>query len=48
MKNETIQMLKIALASFIEELIQSENGIGEDDAKYIAAEQERIRQMQLA
>lgn len=48
MKNEIIRMLKIALAGFIEELNQSENGPSEDDIKYIAAEQKRIRQMQFA
>lgn len=48
MKNEIIQTLKIALAGFIEELNQSENGPSEDDIKYIAAERERIRQMQFA
>ena len=48
MKNEIIQTLKIALAGFIEELNQSEHGPSEDDIKYIAAERERIHQMQLA
>lgn len=48
MKNETIKMLKIALAGFIEELNQSESGPSEEDFKYIAAERERIRQMQFA
>lgn len=48
MKSELIQTMKIALAAFIEELNQSEHGPSEEDIKYIAAERERIRQMQLA
>ena len=35
MKSELIQTMKIALAGFIEGLIQSENGPSEDDIKYI-------------
>ena len=48
MKSELIQTMKIALAVFIEELNQSEHGPSEEDIKYIAAERERIHQMQLA
>ena len=48
MKSELIQTMKIALAGFIEELNQSKHGPGEEDIKYIAAERERIHQMQLA
>lgn len=45
MKSELIQTMKIALAGFIEDLLQSESGPSEDDIKYIIAERERIRQM---
>ena len=47
MKNQLAQMMKIALAGFIEDLLQSENGPSEDDIKYIIAERERIRQLEL-
>ena len=47
MKNQLAQMMKIALAGFIEDLLQSENGPSENDIKYIIAERERIRQLEL-
>lgn len=46
MKNQLAQMMKIALAGFIEDLLQSENGPSENDIKYIIAERERIRRME--
>lgn len=47
MKNQLAQMMKIALAGFIEDLLQSENGPRENDIEYIIAERERIRQLEL-
>lgn len=47
MKNQLAQMMKIALAGFIEDLLQSENGPSENDIEYIIAEHERIRQLEL-
>ena len=47
MKNQLVQIMKIALAGFIEDLLQSENGPSEDDIKYIIAERERIRRLEL-
>lgn len=46
MKNQLAQMMKIALAGFIKDLLQSENGPSENDIEYIIAERERIRQME--
>lgn len=44
---QMIRIMEGALRQFIEEGIQSEEGLSREDEKYIAEERERIRQMKL-
>ncbi len=47
MSEMMLRLAEGALRRFIEESIQSEEGLSRKDEKYIAAERERIRQMKL-
>lgn len=42
---QSLRLAEAALRRFIEDAIQSEDGLSKEDEKYIAAEQKRIRQM---
>lgn len=45
MDKKIIDIMGGALRRFIEELIQSENGLSEDDIEYIKSEREYIKQL---
>ncbi len=47
MSEVMVRIAEGALRGFIEESIQSEEGLSREDVEYIAAERERIRQMKL-
>lgn len=47
MNDMMLRITETALRGFIEDAIQSEDGLSEDDIQYITAERERIRQMKL-
>ncbi len=47
MSEMMLRLAEGALRRFIEESIQSEEGLSREDEKYIAEERERIRQMKL-
>lgn len=47
MNDTMLRITENALRGFIEDVIQSEEGLSEEDIQYIAAERERIRQMKL-
>lgn len=47
MSEMMLRLAEGALRRFIEESIQSEEGLSHEDEKYIAEERERIRQMKL-
>lgn len=44
---QKIRIMEIALSAFIEDAIQSENGLSKADEKFIAEERERIRKLKL-
>lgn len=47
MSEKMLRVTEGALRRFIEDAIQSEEGLSEEDIEYIEAERERIRQMKL-
>lgn len=47
MAEKMLRVTENALRGFIEDAIQSEDGLSKEDIEYITAERERIRQMKL-
>ena len=45
MSEKMLRIAQSALRGFIEESLQSEEGLSREDEKYIAAERKRIQQM---
>lgn len=47
MGEKMLRVMENALRWFIEDALQSEDGLSREDIEYITAERERIRQMKL-